>query len=231
MHFHLPKPLHGWREFAGEVGVIVIGVLIAIGAEQAVEAWHWHDVVSAEREVLDHNIADQWEAMHWRVEVQPCVDRRLAELAKLFAHHDEGQPLGRAGLVGRPLYSTFSPAVWDMAVADQSFAHMPVAARQRYAAVQESDAIFNETVEEERSAWRSLQQLNHAERLSPAAWDDVRKAYDAAVDSNAVLKRALITNASTEWLAPFKSFPLPKHPPSLLGLGAEKDLCRPVLQQ
>jgi hypothetical protein len=20
MHFHLPKPLHGWREFAGEVG-------------------------------------------------------------------------------------------------------------------------------------------------------------------------------------------------------------------
>ena len=32
MHFHLPKPLHGWREFAGEVGVIVLGVLIALGA-------------------------------------------------------------------------------------------------------------------------------------------------------------------------------------------------------
>jgi len=32
MHFHLPKPLHGWREFAGEVGIIVIGVLIALGA-------------------------------------------------------------------------------------------------------------------------------------------------------------------------------------------------------
>jgi hypothetical protein len=23
MHFHLPKPLHGWRPFAGEVGIIV----------------------------------------------------------------------------------------------------------------------------------------------------------------------------------------------------------------
>jgi len=32
MHFHLPKPLHGWREFAGEVGIIVIGVLIVLGA-------------------------------------------------------------------------------------------------------------------------------------------------------------------------------------------------------
>jgi hypothetical protein len=40
MHIHLPKPSHGWREFLGEVGVIVIGVLIALGAEQAVEAAH-----------------------------------------------------------------------------------------------------------------------------------------------------------------------------------------------
>jgi hypothetical protein len=40
MHFHLPKPLHGWREFAGEVGIIVLGVLIALGFEQIVEASH-----------------------------------------------------------------------------------------------------------------------------------------------------------------------------------------------
>ena len=40
MHIHLPKPSHGWREFLGEIGVIVIGVLIALGAEQAVEAAH-----------------------------------------------------------------------------------------------------------------------------------------------------------------------------------------------
>ena len=38
MHFHLPKPLHGWREFAGEVGIIVLGVGIALSAEQIVEA-------------------------------------------------------------------------------------------------------------------------------------------------------------------------------------------------
>jgi drug/metabolite transporter (DMT)-like permease len=40
MHFRLPKPLHGWREFAGEVGIIVIGVLIALGAEQFVGKIH-----------------------------------------------------------------------------------------------------------------------------------------------------------------------------------------------
>lgn len=40
MHLHLPKPLHGWRAFAGEVGIIVLGVLIALGAEQLVETIH-----------------------------------------------------------------------------------------------------------------------------------------------------------------------------------------------
>ena len=49
MHFHLPKPLHGWREFVGEVGIIVIGVLIALGAEQVVETLHWRDEVGTFR--------------------------------------------------------------------------------------------------------------------------------------------------------------------------------------
>jgi hypothetical protein len=33
--------MHGWREFAGEVGIIVIGVLVALGFEQAVESLNW----------------------------------------------------------------------------------------------------------------------------------------------------------------------------------------------
>lgn len=51
MHFHMPKPLHGWREFAGEVGIIVIGVLIALGAEQVVETVHGNAEVRAFRRV------------------------------------------------------------------------------------------------------------------------------------------------------------------------------------
>ncbi len=40
MHIHKPKALHGWREFLGEIGVIVCGVLIAIALDQTVEALH-----------------------------------------------------------------------------------------------------------------------------------------------------------------------------------------------
>ena len=40
MHFHLPKTLNGWREFAGEVGIVVVGVLIALALEQVVRSIH-----------------------------------------------------------------------------------------------------------------------------------------------------------------------------------------------
>ena len=39
-HFHIPKPLHGCREFVGEVGIIVLGALIALAAGQVVEIIH-----------------------------------------------------------------------------------------------------------------------------------------------------------------------------------------------
>ena len=45
MRVHLPKPLHGWRQLAGEVGIIVLGVLIALGFEQLVEAMRWRSEV------------------------------------------------------------------------------------------------------------------------------------------------------------------------------------------
>ena len=64
MHFHLPKPLHGWRAFAGEVGIIVVGVLIALAAEQVVEDWHWHQKVGIVRQSLMGELANdrgRWE--------------------------------------------------------------------------------------------------------------------------------------------------------------------------
>ena len=57
MHIHPPKPLHGWREFVGEVGVIVIGVLIALSAEQVVDQLHWRHETHLASEALARELA------------------------------------------------------------------------------------------------------------------------------------------------------------------------------
>jgi len=52
MDIHKPKPWHGLREFLKEYLIIVVGVLTALGAEQAVEAIHHHEQVEQTRAAL-----------------------------------------------------------------------------------------------------------------------------------------------------------------------------------
>lgn len=40
MDIHKPKPVHSWREFLTEIGIVVLGIVIALLAEQTVEAIH-----------------------------------------------------------------------------------------------------------------------------------------------------------------------------------------------
>ena len=81
MHFHLPKPLHGWREFAGEVGIIVIGVLIALGAEQVVSALHDRREAQLTRRALADEIAVSAADAVERVALEDCLRNRIGELA------------------------------------------------------------------------------------------------------------------------------------------------------
>jgi hypothetical protein len=107
MHFHLPKPLHGWRELVGEVGIIVIGVLIALGAEQLVEAWHWSKKVEAAKESINFEINDQLDYSEEVVRFGPCtgpyVDALEAAILK-----DDTVAIGRLHDVRPP----FEPRPW-----------------------------------------------------------------------------------------------------------------------
>lgn len=80
MHFNLPKPLHGWREFVGEVAIIVLGVLIALTAEQLVEAWHWRSRTAEARELLRNEVGHQFVVMEERAAVTQCVDEQLTKI-------------------------------------------------------------------------------------------------------------------------------------------------------
>ena len=81
MKLSVPKPMHGWREFAGEVGIIVIGVLIALGAQQLAEGWQWRQRTDDARVALAREITNI-SALHYeRLIVQRCLLGRLDFLA------------------------------------------------------------------------------------------------------------------------------------------------------
>jgi len=58
MDLHKHKPEGNWGEFQKEIGIIVIGVGIALGAEQAVEWWHWKNRVRDATEAMRIELRD-----------------------------------------------------------------------------------------------------------------------------------------------------------------------------
>jgi hypothetical protein len=113
MHFHLPKPLHGWREFAGEVGIIVIGVLIALGAEQLVEAAHrQREGVQAESTIRDE-IELNLGRLQSRRAIYSCVNRRIEDIQALLDSAASSPDITTPSWIGRPHSWTFLDSRWE----------------------------------------------------------------------------------------------------------------------
>lgn len=113
MHLHLPKAIHGWREFAKEVGIIVLGVLIALGFEQVVQMWRWHEQVRTTRAALTNEVILSALWAEERLAVQPCLHQRVRELVTKLnsgAMNWTGDPL-MVGRARHPIGREFETAI------------------------------------------------------------------------------------------------------------------------
>jgi hypothetical protein len=122
MHFHLPKPMHGWREFAGEVGIIVIGVLIALAADQAIETWQWREKVATAKESIDLELNTQLDYSEEVMGLSRCAPHFIDALESAILRHDS-RAIGilhdtQPPFVPRPWRSTAWQAAMSTEVAD-----------------------------------------------------------------------------------------------------------------
>ena len=199
MHFHLPKPLHGWRAFVGEVGIIVIGVLIALGAEQMVEWVHWRNQVADAQRALDREVAYDLGAVEKRQQEAPCIDRRLREIRALLAGSTSGLRSGSRPPLGQPQLWRPRTDVWQAAVAGQAAEHMPLATRLGYAGLYGGFQWFAQKAEDETDAWSVLAELDDPGTLGPEDLASVRQARSraqvAADKMNANLPRIITAGA------------------------------------
>src|SRR6476661_7408615 len=114
MHVHLPKPLHGWRSFVGEVGIIVIGVLIALAFEQAVQAARDRRAAAEARANVREEIATDLAFLRSRAETDNCISRRLDQVAALIKASQRGGYRAPAW-VGRPRTWPMIESKWHAA--------------------------------------------------------------------------------------------------------------------
>jgi hypothetical protein len=164
MHFHLPKPLHGWRQFAGEVGIIVVGILIALAGEQLVETLHWRSQVSdfraAVRSEMDLNLG----TYQFRMSEDRCVEARLDELQRWLDSWRAGRPLKLSGPIGIPTSLTVNSSAWQSRDADV-VSHMGLDEKLEYGHLYTEFANNDVHRLDERAAWLELGDFDGATYL------------------------------------------------------------------
>jgi hypothetical protein len=78
VEIHKPKPVHNWRELLSEIGIIVVGVIVALAAEQLVESMHWQNKIQDARRAMMLELRDDdGPQAYIRLAVGPCLDKQL----------------------------------------------------------------------------------------------------------------------------------------------------------
>jgi len=190
MDSHKPKPWHGVREFLKEYVIIVVGVLTALGAEQAAENWREHRAADEARAAVRAEIAADLGWMLRRREEQACIDRRLSEIDAVLAAAREGRPFTAPLWVGRVLSLPISSRRWTAAA--QSGRASLFSSEEQAAYAQSYFVIegFAGRQEEEQLAWATLRAMEGAKTLSPAMIWGLTEALSRARLENYLAKRA-----------------------------------------
>src|SRR5690349_21725044 len=162
------KTIRSWRDFFKEVGIIVLGVLIALAAEQAVDEWNWSREVAIVEDSLNDELSDSLFAAQERVKIADCQRRTLDALDDL-ADSSHGTLVIRNPPVTRN--RVWGSAAWDAAVASGTIAHMPHDTRNLYANLFSFVHVFRDLNIRQEQLWASLSAYRRPRPFSDTSRD------------------------------------------------------------
>jgi len=196
MEIHKPKPFHNWREFFKEVGIIVLGVAIALAGEQGVEWLHNRHRAAQAGEGIRHEIAVGIGHMITRDKFEPCVSKRLDEIEGLIAAAAAGKLPPDSIWIGRPYYYALEDSEYRTATQSGAADLLPDKERATIATIYNAFNQYSQAEQREQEAWSDLRVLEKHPAASPALEWQLRSALQRArtarwqeeADSRAVAK-------------------------------------------
>lgn len=132
MEGHKPKPIENWRGLFKEWGIIVLGVLTALLAEQAVQSIEWHQKVDAAVADMNNELSrGDGPQSYARLAMHDCIATRLNKLRAVVERGDRAD--------SRKLIDAFwlPKRTWDSLAREEATAsdvasHMPHARMLEY---------------------------------------------------------------------------------------------------
>jgi hypothetical protein len=163
-----PAPIRTVREFLTHLGIVTLGILIALGFEALVDAHHHRKLAAEAVDGFRHELADnRAQVVEVLKGMPPLREQIRAQITTLDAPAAPGgaaQPIKYPGIS----FNLMTTASWDTAIATQALNDIPYAAAKRYS---EAYGVLRLFVEEERVGFGTWQDLRiygeDATRLSP----------------------------------------------------------------
>jgi hypothetical protein len=171
MEIHKPKPVHNWRELLTELGVVVLGICIAISLEQFVEYLHWHNEVQIGRKALAEEIAVTDKFYARRVLIAPCLERRLDEDAGRIRDLAANRKVAPQPIIpgASSPGALLSDAEWQSERSSQTLTHFPRAELALMSRFYAQTTDIREWIFEEERSWSALAVMaNDPDHLGPA---------------------------------------------------------------
>jgi len=79
---------HDWRNDGRELAIVVIGVLIALLAQEVVQGWEWQQKIRAAEDAMKHELLwDDGPQIYQRAMMHPCLSQRLDAIRAAVEDH------------------------------------------------------------------------------------------------------------------------------------------------
>jgi hypothetical protein len=168
MALPLPTPLHGWRAFIGEVGIIVLGVLIALGAGQLVQEWQWRLQIELATQTFIDELGGASAAGYLRLAEQPCISAQRKMIGeKLRARGLTWEPLALKVSVAPTIEVPFTTEGWSNALASGTLNQLPYKQSLSLSKAYAAARAFSADERNERDLVARLEPLRAVSTLSP----------------------------------------------------------------
>jgi hypothetical protein len=170
MDLHAPEgPIRSLKDFATHLCVVTVGILIALGLEQLVEAHHRASRAEEAVSGFRHELTDN------RAQVTEVLDALPKMRAEIKAQVDQlSAAAGAAGGATPPMkypgvfFDLVSVASWDTAVVTQGLAELPYDAVKRYSEAYGSMRVFMDEEKTMFDAWTEMHAFgDDPSRLAP----------------------------------------------------------------
>jgi hypothetical protein len=174
-----PKPMHSFREFLSEIGVVVLGIIIALGGEQLIEHLRDSHKATEARAGIRDEISMNVAVLLSRYSTQPCIDRRIDDVAHFLDGSDTPNYVAPSWL-GRPQIWEMLHARWQ--VVSQA-GRAPLLAPEEQAGYGFVYALFADIgadEDREQIAWARMRAIEGLPHPSGAIKDEVRLALQEA---------------------------------------------------